>query len=246
MYVHESGVNYSLYLQNDKFANEFLKDNTIFIGIAGENYLKETSSSDLGDYLRKVVDSIPELKAAMETGSAGLMVFILPESTSPIVKDAVEQTTQKMLDEGTDENVLKGILGIVKENYSFDIEYGPAVSHIKNDVRNYDMEALNGVLSKFKEIYKSNTELSNGLDKFSRYVNEIYDILQHEASYTSDTESSTSKNNDNDLVETLMQEMEKSEDDKTPGADQLNKKLYKNYIKSLKSSLVGGLLQQSS
>jgi len=246
MYVHSSGVNYSLYLQNDRFANECLKENYIFSYYAGENFVKETASSDLGDYLRKVVDSIPELKAAMETGEVGLSVFILPESTSSVVKDAVDQTTQKMLDEGTDENVLKGVLGIVKENYSFDIEYGLTVSHIKNDTSSYDMEALNGVLSKFKDIYKSNTELSNGLDKFSRYVNEIYDILQHEANPVNDTETTASNSTDNDLVETLIQEMEKSEDDKTPGSEQLNKKLYKNYIKSLKSSLVGGLLQQSS
>lgn len=110
MYVHESGVDYSLYIQNDRFANERFNNHSIFSYIAGENYDKEKSSTDLGDYLRKVVDSIPELKAAMETGEVGLAVFILPESTSSVVKDAVDQTTQKMLDEGTDENVLKGVL----------------------------------------------------------------------------------------------------------------------------------------
>jgi hypothetical protein len=251
MYVHESGVDYTLYIQNDKYANERLKDNSIFSYMAGENYAKETASSDLGDYIKKVVDSIPELKAAMETGSAGLAVFILPESTSSVVKDAVDQTTQKMLDEGTDENVLKGVLGIVKENYSFDIEFGTGtsgVSTIKNDTVNYDMEALNNVLSKFKEIYSSNTELSNGLGKFSKYVNEIYDMLQKEVNPTSDVGTTTTASSDakNDLVDTLIQEMEKSEDNKTPGTKQLNKKLYKNYIKSLKSNLVGGLLQQSS
>lgn len=247
MYVHESGVNYTLYLQNDKFANEFLKDNTTFIGIAGENYAQDTASSDLGSYLKKVVDSVPELKTAMETGSASLTVFILPESTSSVVKDAVNQTTQKMLDEGTDEDILKGILGIVKDNYSFDIEYGPAVSHIKNDTVSYDMEALNNVLSKFKDIYSSNTELSNGLGKFSKYVNEIYDFLKQEANPTSDTETTTANDDTkNDLVDTLIQEMEKSEDDKTPGEQQLTKKLYKKYIKSLTNSLTGGLLQQSS
>ena len=120
MYVHRSGVDYSLFIQNDHFANERLEDNSIFSYIAGENYAKEKSSTDLGDYLRKVVDSIPELKAAMETGEVGLAIFILPESTSSAVKDAVDQTTQKMLDEGTDETVLKGVLGIVKENYSYE------------------------------------------------------------------------------------------------------------------------------
>lgn len=246
MYVHRSGVDYSLFIQNDRFANECLKDNSIFSYMAGENYVKETATSDLGSYLRKVVDSIPELKAAMETGEVGLAVFILPESTSSVVKDAVNQTTQKMLDEGTDENVLKGVLGIVKENYAFDIEYGPAVSHVKNDTSSYDMEALNTVLSKFKDIYSANKDLANGLDKFSRYVNEIYDLVQHEANPEPEMESTANNSTENDLVDTLIQEMEKSEDDEMLGSNPLNKKLYKNYIKSLKASLVGGLLQQSS
>ncbi len=248
MYIHESGVNYTLYLQNDKFANEFINEHSLFIGIAGENYAQDTASSDLGSYLKKVVDSVPELKAAMDTGSASLTVFILPESTSSVVKDAVSQTTDKMLDEGTDETILKSILGIVKDNYSFDIEYGPAVSHIKNDTVNYDMDALNTVLSKFKDIYSSNTELANGLGKFSQYVNEIYDFLKHEANPTSDEEttSATTDETKNDLVDTLMKEMDKSEEDKTFGDKELDKKLYKKYIKSLTTTLKGNLLQQSS
>jgi len=73
-------------------------------------------------------------------------------------------------------------------------------------------------------------------------------MLQKEVNPTSDVGTTTTASSDakNDLVDTLIQEMEKSEDNKTPGTKQLNKKLYKNYIKSLKSNLVGGLLQQSS
>lgn len=138
----------------------------------------------------------------------------------------------------------------MKENYSLDIDYGTdGVAHIKNYTMTSDMEALNGVLSKFKDIYSSNIELSNGFSKFSKYVNEIYDLVQHEANpQLNGTEEATasSSGDETDLVDMFIQEMEKSEEDKTIGADQLNKKLYKNYIKSLNASVVGGLLQQSS
>lgn len=238
MYVHESGVGYTLYIQNDKYAKINQKEG---LGTATEEEVKS-----LNDYLAKIEENIPELKAAKESGTIGIGVFILPSGTATL-QTAVEQTTQKMLDEGTDETILKDVLGIVKDNYSMDIEYGAGIAHIKNDTVNYDMDALNAVLDKFKAIYTANGELSDGLGTFQAYVNDVYSILQKEANPTSDTETTTAKDDtQNDLVDTLIQEMEKSEDDTMPGADELTKKLYKNYIKSLKSNLTGGLLQQSS
>ncbi|WP_333805451.1 hypothetical protein [Sulfurospirillum sp.] len=242
MYVHESGVGYWLYIQNDKYANQVLEEREAEIS---GTVVDKPYDSSLHDYIEKIVASIPELKE-YEANGGGLGVVILPESASSTLKDAVSQTTTKMLDEGEDENILKGVLGIIKYNYSADVEYGNGVSTSKNDTYTYDLESVNNVLSKFKDIYASNGALSAGLGKFSQYLGEIYDELQKDANPKSDTETTATNSTDNDLVETLMQEMEKSEEDKTPGSDQLNKKLYKNYIKSLKSSLVGGLLQQSS
>lgn len=240
MYVHESGIGYWLYIQNDKYANENLKFREA--EMSGQTY--EIQDTGLDDYLNKVIASIPELKEYEENGG-GIGVIILPESASSTLKDAVSQTTDKMLEEGTDENILKGVLGIVKFNYSGDVEYGNGVATSKNDVFTYDLESVNNVLNKFKDIYASNGALSAGLGKFSEYLGEIYDMLQNEANPTSEVETTTSDTK-NDLVETLIQEMEKSEDDETPGSEQLNKKLYKDYIKSLTSNLSSGLFQQSS
>lgn len=238
MYVHESGVGYTLYIQNDKYANENLKYREA--EMSGQTY--EIQDTGLDDYLNQVIAAIPELKAYEENGG-GIGVVILPESTSSSLKEAVSQTTDKMLEEGTDEEILKGVLGIIKYNYSGDVEYGNGVATSKNDVFTYDLESVNNVLNKFKDIYASNGALSAGLGKFSEYLNEIYDELQKDANPTSEVETTISGTK-NDLVDTLIQEMEKSEDDTAPGPEQLNKALYKKYIKSLTSNLTSGLLQQ--
>jgi len=239
MYVHESGVGYTLFIQNDKYAKINQKEG---LGTATEEEVKS-----LNDYLAKIEENIPELKAAKESGTIGIGVFILPSGTSTL-QTAVDQTTQKMLDEGTNETILKDVLGIVKDNYSMDIDYGVGIAHIKNDTVNYDMDALNAVLDKFKAIYTTNGELSDGLGTFKAYVNDVYSILQKEANPTNDEETTnaTTDETKNDLVDTLMQEMDKSEEDKAFGDKELDKKLYKKYIKSLTTTLKGNLLQQSS
>ncbi len=241
MYVHESGVGYWLYIQNDKYANQVLEEREAEVS---GTIIDKPYDSSLHDYLEKVIASIPELKE-YEANGGGIGVVILPESASSTLKDAVSQTTDKMLNEGEDENILKGVLGIIKFNYSGDVEYGNGIATSKNDVFTYDLESVNNILNKFKDIYASNGALSAGLGKFSEYLSEIYAMLQKEANPTSEAKTLTNDTK-NDLVDTLIQEMEKSEDDKTLGAEQLNKKLYKNYIKSLTTSLTGGLLQQSS
>ena len=241
MYVHESGVGYWLYIQNDKYANQVLEEREAEVS---GTIIDKPYDSSLHDYLEKVIASIPELKE-YEANGGGIGVVILPESASSTLKDAVSQTTDKMLNEGEDENILKGVLGIIKFNYSGDVEYGNGIATSKNDVFTYDLESVNNILNKFKDIYASNGALSAGLGKFSEYLSEIYAMLQKEANPTSEAKTLTNDTK-NDLVDTLIQEMGKSEDDKTLGAEQLNKKLYKNYIKSLTTSLTGGLLQQSS
>jgi len=239
MYVHESGVGYTLYIQNDKYANEILKSRDA--ELSGQTY--EVQDTGLHDYLEKVIASIPELKE-YEANGGGIGVVILPESASSTLKTAVSQTTDKMLEEGTDENILKGVLGIVKFNYSADVEYGNGVATSKNDVFTYDLESVKNVLNQFQEIYASNGTLSAGLGKFSEYLSEIYDMLQKEANPTK-TETTPTQTTENDLVETLMQEMEKSEDEGVGKTDELSKKLYKNYVKSFQSHLSSGLLSQS-
>ena len=242
MYVHESGVGYTLYIQNDTYANQVLEERE---AEASGAITDKPYDSSLHDYLEKVIASIPELKE-YEANGGGIGVVILPESASSTLKNAVSQTSDKMLEEGTDENILKGVLGIIKFNYSADVEYGSGIATSKNSTYTYDLESVNNVLSKFKDIYASNGALSAGLGKFSQYLGEIYDELQKDANPKSDTETTATNSADNDLVETLIHEIEKSEEGTTTGADELNKKLYKDYIKSLKSSLTGGLLQQSS
>ncbi|MDD3343091.1 MAG: hypothetical protein PHR87_05885 [Sulfurospirillaceae bacterium] len=245
MYVHESGVGYTLYIQNNKYANQVLEERD---AEASGKIIDRPYDSSLDDYLNKVIASIPELKEYKENGG-GIGVIILPESTSSTLKGAVSETTDKMLDEGTDETILKGVLGIVKFNYSADVEYGNGIARSKNDVFDFDLKAANDVLSKFQDIYASNGALSSGLGKFSEYLNEIYNIMKKEANPESnkiDIATATESDTKNDLVDTLIQEMEKGENDTMSGSDELTKKLYKNYIKSLKANLTSGLLNQTT
>jgi hypothetical protein len=239
MYVHESGVGYTLYIQNNKYANQVLEERE---AEASGTVINKPYDSSLHDYLEKVIAAIPELKE-YEANGGGIGVVILPESASSTLKEAVSQTTDKMLKEGEYENILKGVLGIIKYNYSGDVEYGNGVATSKNDVFTYDLESVNNVLNKFKDIYASNGALSASLGKFSEYLSEIYEMLQKKANPKNETETAASEAK-NELVDTLIQELEKSQDDTIPGPDQLNKALYKKYIKSLISSLKSGLLQQ--
>ncbi|MDD3598077.1 hypothetical protein [Sulfuricurvum sp.] len=243
MYVHESGVGYTLYIQNNKYANQVLEERD---AEASGKIIDKPYDSSLDDYLNKVIDSIPELKE-YEANGGGIGVVILPESASSTLKDAVSQTTNKMLDEGTDENILKGVLGIVKFNYSGDVEYGNGIAKSKNDTFDFDLKAANDVLNKFKDIYTSNGELSSGLGKFSQYLNEIYGIMKKEADPTpSESKTTTDSTGDtkNDLVDILVEEMDKKKEGSATETEELRKNLYKKYIKSLSSNLKNGLFQQ--
>jgi hypothetical protein len=240
MYVHESGVGYTLYIQNNKYANQVLEERE---AEASGKIIDKPYDSSLDDYLNKVIENIPELKE-YEANGGGIGVIILPENTSSTLKNAVTETTNKMLDEGTDENILKGVLGIVKFNYSGDVEYGDGIATSKNNTFDYDLKAANDVLSKFKDIYASNGELSSGLGKFSEYLNEIYSILKNEANPTTSSKTETTSDTKNDLVDILVEEMDKNKEGSTTRTEELQKNLYKKYIKSLSSNLTSGLFQQ--
>lgn len=179
MYVHESGVGYTLYIQNNKYANQVLEE-------------REAESSG------------------------------------------------KIIDKPYDKS-------IVKFNYSMDVEYGDGISRIKNDTFDFDLKAANDVLSKFQDIYASNGELSKGLGQFSEYLNEIYTILKKEANPESNgikTDIASSSDTKNDLVNILVEEIDKNKAGSTAGTEELQKNLYKKYIKSLSSNLTSGLFQQ--
>ncbi|MDD4884440.1 hypothetical protein, partial [Sulfuricurvum sp.] len=74
MYVHESGVGYTLYIQNNKYANQVLEERD---AEASGKIIDKPYDSSLDDYLNKVIDSIPELKE-YEANGGGIGVVILP------------------------------------------------------------------------------------------------------------------------------------------------------------------------
>ncbi len=243
MSTNISGVGYTVFIQSDYYANRNLQ-----ISNAMQSGDEWSSDTDLEAYLKKVTESIPELKAADEAGLA-IDVVILPETASSTLKNAVNQTTQKMIDDGTSEDVLKGVLGIVKYNYSSTVDFGSSgVANFTNSSLTYDKDQLSTILNTFKDIYSSNGELSAGLSQFSDYLDAVYSSLTEtsSSSVTGTTSASSKEEASNDLVGTLMQELDKSEEGTTSGSEELNKKLYKNYIKSLSSNLTGGLLKQTS
>ena len=161
MSTNVSGVGYTIFIQSDYYANRNLE-----IANAMQSGEEWSSDTDLEAYIEKVKESIPELKAADDAGLA-IDVVILPETASSTLKDAVNQTTQKMIDDGTDEDVLKSVLGIVKYNYSSTIDFGSSgVANFTNSSLTYDKDQLSNILNVFKDIYSSNGELSAGLSQF--------------------------------------------------------------------------------
>ncbi|KFL33061.1 MULTISPECIES: hypothetical protein [unclassified Sulfurospirillum] len=238
-----SGVGYTIFIQSDYYANRNLE-----IANAMQSGEEWSSDTDLEAYIEKIKESIPELKAADDAGLA-IDIVILPETASSTLKNAVNQTTQKMIDDGADEDVLKSVLGIVKYNYFSTIDFGSSgVANVTNSLLTYDKDQLSNVLNVFKDIYSSNGELSAGLSQFSDYLDAIYSSLTDtsSSSSTTTTTASSEEETSNDFVETLIQELENSEEGTTTGSEELTKKLYKDYIKSLSSNLTGGLLQQHS
>ena len=53
MYVHESGVGYTLYIQNNQYANQTLKERKALE--QGKEFLNESYDSGLNDYLNKII-----------------------------------------------------------------------------------------------------------------------------------------------------------------------------------------------
>jgi hypothetical protein len=177
MYTHQTGSFYTLYLQNDYYAQKNYADTQ---AILSGNEASLTLDKGLDDYLNKIIDAIPELKAADQQG-IGIGVVILPESASNDLKQSVSGATDQMIKDGTDPDILKGVLGIVKGEWSGDVEMHNGYALSKNDTFSYDINALNGVLEKVKNAYGTDKALSEALSKFADYLNDIWEHLNKQA-----------------------------------------------------------------
>lgn len=177
MYTHQTGSFYTLYLQNDYYAQKnYANTQAILSG----NEASLTLDKGLDDYLNKIIDAIPELKAADQQG-IGIGVVILPTSASNDLKQSVSVATDQMIKDGTDPDILKGVLGVVKGEWSGDVEMHNGYALSKNDTFSYDINALNGVLEKVKNAYGTDKALSEALSKFADYLNDIWGHLNKEA-----------------------------------------------------------------
>lgn len=180
MYLSQSGTSYTVYLQNDYYAQRTLSDRE---ALKTDNGASLSFDKGLDDYLNKIIDSIPELKASQESG-IGVGFIILPESAPSDLKDAVSVATNKMVQNQTEPDILKGVLGIVKDNFSLEYENRSGYTSIKNDTHSFDMSSLNSLLNNFKDTYGSNKPLSDALGKFADYLNEIWSVTNKQAGNT--------------------------------------------------------------
>jgi len=180
MFVHRSGISYTLYLQNNYYAQQTLK-NREEIDKSGGNWAQSGDmDKGLDDYLSKIIDAIPELKEAEKKG-IGIGVVILPESSSDVLKQSVSAATDQMIADGTDPDILKDVLGIVKDTFSCDIENNNGYALIKNLTSTADSNDLNNMLENFKNAYGTDKTLSEALSKFADYLNEIWEHLNKQA-----------------------------------------------------------------
>ena len=245
MHVDKTGTGYTLYIKNDKYAELSRRERDKIGSITKEE------RKGLDDYLTKIIDSIPELKAYEEAGG-GLGVYILPEGTSKTVTDAVDSTTQKMLDEGTDETLLKAVLGIVKYNYTYSADETQSMGMITAKNVSFqvecDMEALNNILDIFEEIYMADEKVSATFSKFKDYINQTYDSLKMYAGEENPVNTADSTFEDgskNDLVDTLMAELEKGENEDVEKLKTTQDLMYEKFRKSIASNkITGKILQQ--
>ncbi len=245
MHVDKTGTSYTLFIQNNKYADLCAKEREQNGSLTIEEY------KGLDEYLNEIIDSIPELKASKESGE-GIGVYILPEGTSKTVTDAVDATTTKMLDEGTDENLLKAVLGIVKDNYSYSADETQSMGMITAKNVSFqvecDMEALNNILDIFEEIYMADEKVSATFSKFKDYINQTYDSLKMYAGEENPVNTADSTFEDgskNDLVDTLMAELDKGENEDVEKLKTTQDLMYEKFRKSIASNkITGKILQQ--
>ena len=178
MYLKESGTGYTVYLQNNYYAQKNYADTQALL--SGNWAQSGELDKGLDDYLNKIVDAIPELKASQEAG-IGVGFVILPESTSSDLKQSVSTAADQMIKDGTDPDILKGILGIVKDTFSLEYENHPGYSSVRNYESSVDTSSLNHLMENFKNAYGTDKTLSEALSKFADYLNEIWEHLNKQA-----------------------------------------------------------------
>ena len=183
MYTHQTGSFYTLYLQNNYYAQKTL-ENREAIDKSGGNWAQSGElDKGLDDYLNKIIDNIPELKEAKQKG-IGIGVEILPESTSVDIKQSVSLATNKMIKDGIDPDILKAVLGVVKGEWSGDVEMHDGYALSKNDTFSYDMSSLNNIIDKVKNAYGTDKTLGEAIAKFADYLNDIWGHLNKEAGHS--------------------------------------------------------------
>jgi len=191
MFVNQSGTGYMVYVKNDFYANKILKANE-----AESNGDKDFKlvDQDFRDYFDKIVDSIPELRDA-EAAGIGIGFMILPETASNDLKQTVSMATNKMIEDNTDPDILKAVLGVIKESYTASVEQNDSSQIMKNIdstyetvYGTYDNESLTKLYEKFSLTYDSSPELSEAINKFTNYLTEIFDLI-HGAENGQNTES---------------------------------------------------------
>lgn len=180
MYTHQTGSFYTLYLQNNYYAQKTLEDREAIDKSGGNWAASGELDKGLDDYLNKIIDNIPELKEAKNKG-IGIGVEILPESASDDLKQSVTFATDKMIKDNTDPDILKGVLGVVKGEWSGDVEMHDGYALSKNDTFSYDMPSLNNIIDKVKNAYGTDKALTEALSKFADYLNDIWGQLNKEA-----------------------------------------------------------------
>jgi hypothetical protein len=177
MYTQQTGSFYTFFLQNDYYAQKNLSDTQ---AISSGKKASLALDKGLDDYLNKIIDNIPELKEAKQKG-IGIGVVILPESASDDLKQSVSLATNKMIQDGISPNILKGVLGVIKGEWSGNVEIHDGYALSKNDTFSYDTNALNNIMDKINNAYGMDKPLSEALAEFADYLNEIWGHLNKDA-----------------------------------------------------------------
>ena len=143
MQVNKNGTMYDIYVKNDYFYKKAYSD--------GEDKL----DLSIDDYMRKVQDSIPELK---NVSIGDISIHILPENGS----DKSSSSTDDAKDD---------IIGVVSSKYSYsgDETMHGGTLESKNAEFNisYDKSSIQNLLDKIRFIYSTDKELSQKVDEYT-------------------------------------------------------------------------------
>jgi len=147
MQVNKNGTMYDVYVKNDYFYKKAYSDGGGKLDLS------------IDDYMRKVQDSIPELK---DVSIGDISIHILPENGS----DKSSSSTDDAKDD---------IIGVVSSKYSYsgDETMRGGTLESKNAEFNisYDKSSVQNLLDKIRFIYSTDKELSQKVDKYTNPYN---------------------------------------------------------------------------